>query len=891
MKIIIPKNRYENIQIKKDQYDWHPEKFNPDIYTVTTTKDKVLIQFSAEKSFRAKYLDKEKLSSRAQITIAQLVQQGVDEIVYNIKDVDELFSLVSEIDKKSREITLNEDLSFKNDHPIINEIHLKGWENTHNRDVSSPNVSEYQLQHPFYYEEDIKTLEFQNFVVKVTPKQREKLTFLHNKEALLLGQVYVYPSQKGYIIFAHTLNADLIKQISEKGKVQYFERDDEGVLQPKTLEFIQNIYITKGGNIAYPDNYHDLQNNGYKAYECQMFTLPSIGQLFTKMKVKVEGIENVYPPFPALTFPIKPIEENKTFKKLPFQDKAIENWVQAGKLGTIALPTGSGKTIIALQAIEKLRLKTLIVTPTIEMLNQWKQMLVHWLCIPEDKIGLYYGSEKQIRDITIITFQSGHRKINSEVEADDEIKVDETLIDEIGKLSESVGFLIMDEGHHSAAPVFMRIMTKIKSRYRMSLTATPYREDKNETLAFLAMGDVVLQEDYYTLAVQKVVSPIDYKRIKVAPTTTEESIILLKASFIRGDRWMRGYYNSCDKDGLAKDQKKMVELWKKGTYFTLHQEMDKDYDIESTRQIQIRNLFGFSDGKWLKLQEIMKENENKKILIFNEFVEGAALIGYYLKKLGYNSKVLTGSTKPAERKAIFDKFKSSKQFILTTTTVLDEGINVPDCDVVIIFNGSRSKRQMIQRVGRGCRYRPGKVEKVYELVCAPEDAGREGKHYGQKGDDFIMQRMNAKKQEGGRVPYGSQLDKGSYGGGLKEVSDREQILYEWEKAMYRDITPIINIEKQAELIKQTITTEAEKTLEAPKKPKVSEPKPQKIRISIKKDKVHCGLCQIEVDDWKIHCETEQHKKGLANTDMLDNLKLANQTALIAKSLSLHETEK
>ena len=809
MKIIIQKDRYENIRIETDRYSWDKEKFNPDIYAVTTTKDKTLIQFSPEKAFRAKYLDKEKLSTRVQTSISQLVQAGVEEILYNVKDVDELFLLVSEIDKKSREITLNEDLSFKNDHPIINEIHLKGW-------TPKGSIDNFQLEHPFYYEEDIKTLEFQNFVVKVTPKQKTRLIQLHDKESLLLGQVYVYPSQKGYIIFAHTLNADLLKQISDKGKVQYFERDEDGILQPKTLEFIKSIFISKGGEISYPDQYHNLQNNGYKAYECSMFTLPSIEQLFKKMNVKVEGIENVYPPFPQLTFNITPIDQNKNFKKLPFQEKAISNWVEAGKLGTIALPTGSGKTLIALQAIEKLRLKTLIVTPTIEMLNQWKQMLIHWLCIPEDKIGLYYGNEKQIRDITIITFQSGHRKISAEVEADDEIEVDDTLVDEIGKLSELVGFLIMDEGHHSAAPVFQRIMTKIKSRYRMSLTATPYREDKNETLAFLAMGDVVHQEDYYTLALQKVVSPIDYKRIKVAPTTTEESIILLKASFVRGDRWERGgerYGNSCDKEGLKEDQNKMVQLWKKGMYFQLRQEMDPKYDIENTRQIQIRNLFGFSEGKWAQLKTIVEENKNSKILIFNEFVEGAALISFYLKKLGCNSKVLTGSTKPTERKAIFEEFKTSKQFMLATTTVLDEGINVPDCDVVVIFNGSRSKRQMIQRVGRGCRYRTGKVEKVYELICAPEDAGREAEksEYSWRkkyGDDFIMRRMNAKKQAGGRVPSGSQLDKGSYGDKLKEVSDREQMLYEWEKAMYRDITPIINIEKQAELIKQVKTKNA-----------------------------------------------------------------------------------
>ena len=80
-------------------------------------------------------------------------------------------------------------------------------------------------------------------------------------------------------------------------------------------------------------------------------------------------------------------------------------------------------------------------------------------------------------------------------------------------------------------------------------------------------------------------------------------------------------------------------------------------------------------------------------------------------------QIITGETKLNARKQIFSDFKSGVVHTIITTTVLDEGINVPDCSVVIIVNGTSSPRQTIQRIGRGCRYtNKGKIESVYELV-------------------------------------------------------------------------------------------------------------------------------------------------------------------------------
>ena len=96
-----------------------------------------------------------------------------------------------------------------------------------------------------------------------------------------------------------------------------------------------------------------------------------------------------------------------------YQSEALKKWAENRYRGVIALPTGAGKTIIALAAIAELNERTLIVVYTKEQMFQWQDKILEFLDIPSSYVGLYYGDEKRIAPITISTYQTAYRHIHT----------------------------------------------------------------------------------------------------------------------------------------------------------------------------------------------------------------------------------------------------------------------------------------------------------------------------------------------------------------------------------------------------------------------------------------------------------------------------------------------
>jgi len=96
-----------------------------------------------------------------------------------------------------------------------------------------------------------------------------------------------------------------------------------------------------------------------------------------------------------------------------YQIEALKKWTENNYRGVIALPTGAGKTVIALAAIAELNERTLIVVYTKEQMFQWQDKILEFLDIPSSYVGLYYGDEKRIAPITISTYQTAYRHIHT----------------------------------------------------------------------------------------------------------------------------------------------------------------------------------------------------------------------------------------------------------------------------------------------------------------------------------------------------------------------------------------------------------------------------------------------------------------------------------------------
>ncbi len=127
----------------------------------------------------------------------------------------------------------------------------------------------------------------------------------------------------------------------------------------------------------------------------------------------------------------------------------------------------------------------------------------------------------------------------------------------------------------------------------------------------------------------------------------------------------------------------------------------------------------FAEGKEEKLKmliSLVSAYLDSKIIIFTQYLKTANEIYNELKKQGFKVELITGETPEIKREQAFKKFLDGRVNIIVTTTVLDEGITVPDADVAIIYESTGEGRQMIQRIGRVLGYHPGKTAKIFEIV-------------------------------------------------------------------------------------------------------------------------------------------------------------------------------
>jgi len=138
-----------------------------------------------------------------------------------------------------------------------------------------------------------------------------------------------------------------------------------------------------------------------------------------------------------------------------YQKEALTQWLR-DKRGVIVLPTGSGKTLIALKAMEAVNCSTLIVVPTLDLVDQWKETLIE--CAQYDiEPGEYTGRRKLLKAVTVTTYDSAY--INAET------------------LGNKFKALIFDEVHHLPSEGYRHIAEMCASPYRLGLTATYQRED------------------------------------------------------------------------------------------------------------------------------------------------------------------------------------------------------------------------------------------------------------------------------------------------------------------------------------------------------------------------------------------------------------------------------
>ncbi len=185
----------------------------------------------------------------------------------------------------------------------------------------------------------------------------------------------------------------------------------------------------------------------------------------------------------------------------PYQADAVEGF-WAGGSGVVVLPCGAGKTIVGAAAMARAQATTLILVTSTVSARQWKAELLARTTLTEDEIGEYSGARKEIRPVTIATYQvmtTRRKGVLPHLEVFD---------------SRDWGLIIYDEVHLLPAPIF-RFTADIQSRRRLGLTATLVREDGREGDVFTLIGPKRFDAPWKEVEAQGWIAPAECVEVRV----------------------------------------------------------------------------------------------------------------------------------------------------------------------------------------------------------------------------------------------------------------------------------------------------------------------------------------------------------------------------------------
>ncbi|MGH9276658.1 MAG: DNA repair helicase XPB [Acidimicrobiales bacterium] len=191
----------------------------------------------------------------------------------------------------------------------------------------------------------------------------------------------------------------------------------------------------------------------------------------------------------------------------PYQVEAVDAFAAAGS-GVVVLPCGAGKTLVGLAAMARAGARTLVLVTNIVAARQWRRELLARTSLREDEIGEYSGECKEVRPITIATYQILITRRHG-------------MFPHLELFSaEDWGLIVYDEVHLLPAPVF-RMTAEIQSRRRLGLTATLVREDGREGDVFSLIGPKRYDAPWRDIEAQGWIAPARCTEVRVTLTDEE----------------------------------------------------------------------------------------------------------------------------------------------------------------------------------------------------------------------------------------------------------------------------------------------------------------------------------------------------------------------------------
>lgn len=365
-----------------------------------------------------------------------------------------------------------------------------------------------------------------------------------------------------------------------------------------------------------------------------------------------------------------------------WQAAALDAWNAADNRGIVEAITGAGKTLVGILAIRDAAaagLRSLVLVPTTPLLIQWEQSLLNSL--PGIRVALTGGGRTDHgaadADVVVSTVQTAAGAIPNDGTA-------------------SAMLLVADEAHHYAARTFRPVVRAPFVR-RLGLTATLQRPDGGD-LAFLrpALGDIVFELDYERALHEGVVAPFNMMLVGVSIDVVEQEEYERLANELEGlIARLRPVIGAGPSASASEVHGSIVSLAGRG---------GTGADIARTYVHTLdamRDLLDASPAKMEALERLGPEIQaSTGTIVFTQTVALAQDATRRLRALGVTTGTLTAEHSNDERRATLERFASGRLRVLIAPQLLDEGIDVPDADLGIVLSASRTRRQMVQRMGR-----------------------------------------------------------------------------------------------------------------------------------------------------------------------------------------------
>ncbi|MBA3320749.1 MAG: DEAD/DEAH box helicase [Pyrinomonadaceae bacterium] len=366
-------------------------------------------------------------------------------------------------------------------------------------------------------------------------------------------------------------------------------------------------------------------------------------------------------------FPTKLLVEPR-----PYQEEAIREWRKAQRCGVVILPTGAGKSLVAQMAIEQVKRSALIVVPTIDLMNQWYDLLLS--CF-DAEVGLIGGGYFEVGALTVTTYASAFRFME--------------------RLGNQFGLIVFDECHHLPSSVYRYAAELAIAPFRLGLTATPERADGADQMLEQLIGPIVFRREAQEMAGEYLA---DYSvvRINVEMSPAE------RAAYERERLIFRQFLT---------DQRISLGGLQGWQMFIIASARSEEGRRAMMAYRESKRIALGTDAKLRVLSELLQRHRRERMIIFtaeNEMV--------YRISEQFLIPSITHETGIKERRAWLEAFNAGEVLALATSKVLNEGVNIPEASVAVVLSGSGSTREHIQRLGRILRKRPDKEAVLYEVI-------------------------------------------------------------------------------------------------------------------------------------------------------------------------------